>query len=144
MHIKLKTIIISAIVLIALIISISYDIQRKNAFSDKLTVEFIDVENADIKSPCAELGGKSIGETLLTPTKIYVKPMLASLAMITVSYAVYLSLLSLGIGTTLSFAAALAAAIVSYFPFAFVFGALSKSDLLLLPFGRKMWGFSAE
>ena len=36
-----------------------------------------DVENADIKSPVEELGGKSIGETLLTPTKIYVKPMLA-------------------------------------------------------------------
>ena len=36
-----------------------------------------DVENADIKTPLAELGGKSLGETLLTPTKIYVKPMLA-------------------------------------------------------------------
>ena len=28
-------------------------------------------------APVAELGGKSLGETLLTPTKIYVKPMLA-------------------------------------------------------------------
>ena len=36
-----------------------------------------DVENADIKTPLAELGGKSLGETLLAPTKIYVKPMLA-------------------------------------------------------------------
>jgi phosphoribosylformylglycinamidine cyclo-ligase len=35
-----------------------------------------DCEKADLKSPVAELGGKSIGETLLTPTKIYVKPML--------------------------------------------------------------------
>jgi phosphoribosylformylglycinamidine cyclo-ligase len=39
----------------------------------------LDVENADIKSPCDALGGKSIGETLLTPTKIYVKPVLALL-----------------------------------------------------------------
>ena len=35
------------------------------------------VENSDVNSPVAELGGKSIGETLLTPTRIYVKPMLA-------------------------------------------------------------------
>ena len=38
-----------------------------------------DVENADIKTPVSELGGKSVGETLLTPTKIYVKPVLARL-----------------------------------------------------------------
>lgn len=30
-----------------------------------------------LTAPCAELDGKSVGETLLTPTKIYVKPMLA-------------------------------------------------------------------
>ena len=36
-----------------------------------------DVENSDIKTAVDELGGKSIGETLLTPTRIYVKPMLA-------------------------------------------------------------------
>jgi phosphoribosylformylglycinamidine cyclo-ligase len=35
-----------------------------------------DVENNDIKTYVPELGA-SIGETLLTPTKIYVKPMLA-------------------------------------------------------------------
>lgn len=33
-------------------------------------------ENFDIKSPVKELNKKSIGETLLTPTKIYVKPVL--------------------------------------------------------------------
>ena len=48
---------------------------HSNGFS--LVRKVFDVENADIKSPVAELGGKSIGETLLTPTKIYVKPMLA-------------------------------------------------------------------
>lgn len=48
---------------------------HSNGFS--LVRKVFDVESADIKSPVAELGGKSIGETLLTPTKIYVKPMLA-------------------------------------------------------------------
>lgn len=47
---------------------------HSNGFS--LVRKVFDVENADIKSPLEELGGKSIGETLLTPTKIYVKPML--------------------------------------------------------------------
>ena len=48
---------------------------HSNGFS--LVRRVFDVENADIKSPCPELGGASIGETLLTPTKIYVRPMLA-------------------------------------------------------------------
>ena len=47
---------------------------HSNGFS--LVRKVFDVENADITSPCEELGGKSIGETLLTPTKIYVKPVL--------------------------------------------------------------------
>jgi len=55
---------------------------HSNGFS--LVRKVFDVENADIKSPCAELGGKSIGETLLTPTKIYVKPMLALFDEVTV------------------------------------------------------------
>ncbi len=50
---------------------------HSNGFS--LVRKVFDVENADVKSPVAELGGKSIGETLLTPTKIYVKPVLALL-----------------------------------------------------------------
>ena len=48
---------------------------HSNGFS--LVRKVFDVENSDIKSPVAELGGKSIGETLLSPTRIYVKPMLA-------------------------------------------------------------------
>ena len=48
---------------------------HSNGFS--LVRKVFDVENADIKTPVAELGGKSVGETLLTPTKIYVKPVLA-------------------------------------------------------------------
>lgn len=55
---------------------------HSNGFS--LVRKVFDVENSDIKSPVAELGGKSIGETLLTPTKIYVKPMLALFDEITV------------------------------------------------------------
>ena len=47
---------------------------HSNGFS--LVRKVFDVENADIKSPVPELGGKSIGETLLTPTRIYVKPVL--------------------------------------------------------------------
>ncbi len=48
---------------------------HSNGFS--LVRKVFDVENSDITSPCAELGGKSIGETLLTPTKIYVKALLS-------------------------------------------------------------------
>ena len=47
---------------------------HSNGFS--LVRKVFDVENADLKTPVAELGNKSVGETLLTPTKIYVKPML--------------------------------------------------------------------
>jgi phosphoribosylformylglycinamidine cyclo-ligase len=48
---------------------------HSNGFS--LVRRVFDVEHSDITAPVAELSGKSIGETLLTPTKIYVKPMLA-------------------------------------------------------------------
>ena len=48
---------------------------HSNGFS--LVRKVFDVENSDIKSTVTELSGKSIGETLLTPTKIYVKPVLA-------------------------------------------------------------------
>ena len=55
---------------------------HSNGFS--LVRKVFDVENSDIKSPVAELGGKSIGETLLTPTRIYVKPILALLEQVDV------------------------------------------------------------
>ena len=47
---------------------------HSNGFS--LVRKVFDVENSNIKAPCSELGGQSIGEALLTPTKIYVKPVL--------------------------------------------------------------------
>lgn len=48
---------------------------HSNGFS--LVRKIFDVEKRDIKSPVDFLSGKSVGETLLTPTKIYVKPVLA-------------------------------------------------------------------
>lgn len=50
---------------------------HSNGFS--LVRRVFDVEHADIKTPLPELGGKSVLDTLLTPTKIYVKPVLALL-----------------------------------------------------------------
>ena len=55
---------------------------HSNGFS--LVRKVFDVENCDLKSPLEKLGGKSLGETLLTPTKIYVKPMLALMNELTV------------------------------------------------------------
>lgn len=48
---------------------------HSNGFS--LVRKVFDVENCDLKAPVEELGGASLGDTLLTPTKIYVKPMTA-------------------------------------------------------------------
>jgi phosphoribosylformylglycinamidine cyclo-ligase len=48
---------------------------HSNGFS--LVRKVFDVENADLSRKPEMLGGKTLGETLLTPTKIYVKPMSA-------------------------------------------------------------------
>ena len=50
---------------------------HSNGFS--LVRKVFDVENCDLTSPVKDLGGKPLGEALLTPTKIYVKPILALL-----------------------------------------------------------------
>ena len=55
---------------------------HSNGFS--LVRKVFDIENADITKPRDELDGKSLGETLLTPTKIYVKPMLKLFEEVTV------------------------------------------------------------
>ena len=47
---------------------------HSNGFS--LVRRVFGVGEKDISSPVAELGGKSVGDTLLTPTKIYVKSIL--------------------------------------------------------------------
>ncbi|MBQ6065455.1 MAG: phosphoribosylformylglycinamidine cyclo-ligase [Clostridia bacterium] len=55
---------------------------HSNGFS--LVRKVFDVERADLTSPVEALGGKGLGETLLTPTKIYVKPVLALLETVAV------------------------------------------------------------
>ena len=50
---------------------------HSNGFS--LVRKVFDIEHADLKSPVEELEGKSLGEVLLAPTKIYVKSVLALL-----------------------------------------------------------------
>ena len=56
---------------------------HSNGFS--LVRKVFDVENnTHLTDPCDELGGKSIAETLLTPTRIYVKPVLALLEKVNV------------------------------------------------------------
>lgn len=54
---------------------------HSNGFS--LIRKIFDVEHTDLRAPVAALGGKGLGETLLTPTKIYVKPILALLEKVT-------------------------------------------------------------
>lgn len=55
---------------------------HSNGFS--LVRKVFDIENIDLFKKYDELNGQSLGETLLTPTKIYVKPVLALLDKITV------------------------------------------------------------
>ena len=57
---------------------------HSNGFSLCRRVFDIDKGNPDIFMPCDELGGQSVAEALLTPTKIYVKPILALLEQVEV------------------------------------------------------------
>ena len=57
---------------------------HSNGFSLIRKVFDIDNNNPELYVPREELGGKTIGETLLTPTKIYVKPVLALIEAVTV------------------------------------------------------------
>mgnify|MGYP000849811207 FL=1 len=50
---------------------------HSNGFS--LARKALDVEHADLHTPRADLNGQSLGEALLAPTAIYVKPVLALL-----------------------------------------------------------------
>ena len=50
---------------------------HSNGFS--LVRKIFDIEHADLTTPMDELNGKSLGEALLAPTKIYVKSVLALL-----------------------------------------------------------------
>ena len=55
---------------------------HSNGFS--LVRKVFDIENADLGKPVDELDGRGLGEVLLTPTRIYVKPMLALMDKVTV------------------------------------------------------------
>ena len=55
---------------------------HSNGFS--LVRKVFNVEHTDLRMPLDALGGKGLGETLLTPTKIYVKPMTALFDAVTV------------------------------------------------------------
>ncbi len=55
---------------------------HSNGFS--LVRKVLDVEHTDLKAPVDALGGKSLGETLLTPTRIYVKSILALMEKVTI------------------------------------------------------------
>ena len=55
---------------------------HSNGFS--LVRRVFDVENTDLLKPYDELGGATLGDTLLTPTKIYVKPKCALFVEVTV------------------------------------------------------------
>ena len=55
---------------------------HSNGFS--LVRRVFDIEHTDLTKPVDELGGEGLGQTLLTPTRIYVKPVLALLENVTV------------------------------------------------------------
>ena len=57
---------------------------HSNGFSLIRKVFNIDANPAEIYAPCEALGGKTIAQTLLTPTKIYVKSVLALLEQVDV------------------------------------------------------------
>ncbi len=57
---------------------------HSNGFSLCRKVFNIDNNDPKLYEPCQELGGKTIAETLLTPTRIYVKPVLALLEQVDV------------------------------------------------------------
>ena len=57
---------------------------HSNGFSLCRKVFDIDNNNPELYVPCDMLGGKTVGETLLTPTRIYVKSILALLEKVSV------------------------------------------------------------
>ena len=71
--------------------------------------------------------------------RLYLMPLLASSAMITVSFAVFLLGVYFGMAESISLILALFSAVASYFFFSFVFGAIDKDEILAMPFGKKLY-----
>ena len=76
--------------------------------------------------------------------KLYVMPMLASSAMITVSFAVYLSAVYFETADSIALILAVISAIFAYLFFAVAFGAVAKEDLMTLPVGRKLFALAEK
>lgn len=70
--------------------------------------------------------------------RIYAKPFFASVVMMVLSFATYLWIYSLSGRATISFALALAMAVTAYFILSLLFGAVSREDILMLPFGERV------
>ncbi len=66
------------------VIALSSSGIHSNGFSLCRKVFNIDNNDPKLYEPCADLGGKTVAETLLTPTKIYVKSILALLEQVDV------------------------------------------------------------
>ena len=62
---------------------------HSNGFS--LVRKVLDIENRDLKAPMAELNDACLGEVLLTPTRIYVKSMLALMEAVPVKSASHIT-----------------------------------------------------
>lgn len=69
---------------------------------------------------------------------IYLRPFLASCAMMLCSFAAYLLLLSTGADRLVAFLLSLLVALAAYAVFSLLFGAVSEADILMLPAGERI------
>ncbi len=72
--------------------------------------------------------------------KLYLRPLGASLSMITVSFAGYILFQRLGRGETISFLLAAVIGAISYIFFSLAFGIVEREDIMALPFGERILG----
>ena len=70
--------------------------------------------------------------------KVYIKPFAVSCVMIVLSFAVYLSITYYLENTVIAFVVAMLAALIAYFAFSLLFGAVSEEDINMLPMGAKI------
>ena len=70
--------------------------------------------------------------------RLYLRPLAASLSMITVSFAGYILLQRLGGGESISFIFAAALGVIAYVFFSLAFGAIEREDIIALPLGERI------